>query len=106
MYFEQQVHSSLPELLEHVVFVGGEDVSGAAVAGASSGEGAAEKVRQLKAELQGMGLDKEKLATEMELVEKIVQRLIEIVRVNKDHWTPISHTQFDSIEIYSKNLKY
>lgn len=70
MYFEQQVHSSLPDLLEHVAFVGEDPAAANASAGANTSEGAAEKVRQLKAELEGMGLDKEKLATEMERIDK------------------------------------
>ena len=76
MYFEQQVHSSLPDILAHVAFVEDQEAVGAEAQGVSKGEGAAEKVRQLKAELEGMGLDKEKLATEMERIDKEWEKVL------------------------------
>lgn len=75
IYFEQQVHSNLPELLSHVAFVGG-DIADVELPGVSKGEGAAEKVRQLKAELEGVGLDKEQLAKEVDRIDKEWEKVL------------------------------
>lgn len=75
-YFEQQVHSSLPDLLDHVAFIGGAESATGDSMGVNTGTEAAEKVRQLKAELQGMGLDKEKLEAEMARIDKEWEKVL------------------------------
>lgn len=64
MYFEQQIHSDLPTLLSFVAFIAldGEEMQ--------TSEEVAAKVTQLKAELEGAGLDKEKLAAEMTRIDE------------------------------------